>query len=44
MFHSISERIIAYAVKSNMLDKDKTEEYIYGLEITLYYKEFLKVS
>lgn len=35
MFHSISERIIAYAVKNNTLDKDKTEEYIYGLEITL---------
>lgn len=35
MFHKISERIIAYAVKNDMLDKDKTEEYIYGLEISL---------
>lgn len=35
MFHTISERIIAYAVKNNTLDKDKTEEYIYGLEISL---------
>lgn len=35
MFHSISERIIAYAVKIDALDKDKTEEYIYGLELSL---------
>lgn len=35
MFHSISERIISYAVKIDALDKDKTEEYIYGLELSL---------
>lgn len=35
MFHKISERIIAYAVKNNSLDKDKADEYIYGLEISL---------
>lgn len=35
MFHKISERIIAYAIKNNNLDKDKAEEYIYGLEISL---------
>ena len=35
MFHSISERIIVYAVKTEALDKDKTEEYIYGLELSL---------
>lgn len=35
MFHGISERIIAYAVKIDALDKDKTEEYIYGLELSL---------
>lgn len=35
MFHAISKRIIAYAVKCNALDGDKAEEYIYGLEITL---------
>lgn len=35
MFHKISERIIAYAIKNNTLDKDKAEEYIYGLEISL---------
>lgn len=35
MFHKISERIIAYAIKNNALDKGKAEEYIYGLEIAL---------
>lgn len=35
MFHKISERIIAYAIKNNTLDKGKAEEYIYGLEISL---------
>lgn len=35
MFHNISERIIAYAVGNNILDDDKTDEYIYGLELSL---------
>lgn len=35
MLHKISERIITYAIKRNALRKDKAEEYIYGLEITL---------
>ena len=35
MFHKISERIITYAIKNSTLDKDKADEYIYGLEITL---------
>lgn len=35
MFHKISERIIAYVIKNNALDKGKAEEYIYGLEISL---------
>lgn len=35
MLHTISERIIEYAVENNALDKDKADEYIYGLEISL---------
>lgn len=35
MFHKISEQIIAYATKNNILDNDNANEYIYGLEITL---------
>lgn len=35
MFHKISKRIIAYAIEIDTLDKDKLEEYIYGLEISL---------
>ena len=35
MFYKISERIIAYAIKNNTLSRDKAEEYIYGLEISL---------
>lgn len=35
MIHDISRRIIAYAVSINALEREKTEEYIYGLEITI---------
>lgn len=35
MFHKISERIITYAVKNNELNENETEEYIYGLELTI---------
>lgn len=35
MFHGISERIINYAVGIQALEQEKTEEYVYGLEITL---------
>lgn len=35
MFHSISERLIDYAVKNNYLDKEQRDEYIYGVEISL---------
>lgn len=35
MFHVISERVIKYAIKNNALDKNRADEYIYGLEITL---------
>ncbi|MDO5396494.1 MAG: accessory gene regulator B family protein [bacterium] len=35
MFHAFSERIIAYAVKNGLLDSEKAEEYIYGLELSI---------
>ncbi len=34
MFHKISERITAFAIKNGVLDEQKAEEYIYGLEIS----------
>lgn len=33
--HFISERIVRYAVENGIVDDEKTEEYIFGLEITL---------
>lgn len=35
MLHNISRKIISYAVRINALDREKIEEYIYGLEITI---------
>lgn len=35
MFHNMSEQIIKYAIKNNALDKEKSPEYIYGLELSL---------
>lgn len=35
MFHTFSERVIAYSVRNGLLDKEKAEEYIYGLELSI---------
>ena len=35
MVHKISEHIITYAISNGLLDADKSEEYIYGLELSL---------
>ena len=35
MFHTILEQIIGYAVKNNLLCRNRIDEYVYGLEISL---------
>lgn len=35
MFHTISEKIIVFAIKNKILAQEKADEYIYGIEITL---------